>query len=867
MGKFSSLDDAVTQLAALTGREPVAAAGRWRVYCWLCADKISASPAVAVDPNRRGDGVLVAPMCGCDRERLLAAAGLDPAKGDLFFAPGSPPADPRPERKAVARTLLDEYYDTLLGKLRLLDRHKQALLAAGWESGWVEGYRSWEWFPACQAIAALLKRHPLAEVAALPGVEEVADPLGGGTKLRARRMPDALVVPCRGLDGRVQALRLRTDSADAKYLYLSGGSTRFDNSVRACPHLPPCPGDRTVVRLTEGEKKADYATRKTGVWTWSFPGVDHWPLCLAPLREAGAREVRLAFDADFRSNPAVARQLHLAARRLAEEGFAVAVEVWDAAYKGIDDLLAAGGTPEAVLGDPVAWTLAAATAAGVTPEEIEAARNARIDLSPPPAQTDAPRPAAPPAAQGGGKKSDATLAYDLMVGSGMVGLLHNGADYVSWPEGDGWETVPAGGELFVRRFSSLFLERTGQVVRPDAVRAAVTTLVGRHLGAGEAVETRHAFRGDRLYIDLCDPQRRVVEVDAAGWRLAKACPVRFVRGPEAGTLPVPAAGDSLEDLRPFFNVSDDDFLLVLGWVVQAYLPDGGFFHLGLRGVAGSAKSTTTRLCKQLTDPIAALELPGFPPTDRDLMIAAFNSKVLVFDNLTKITPEVSDVLCRLATGGELRVRKLYSDAEEVRLRARRPVVLNGIPDIVQAGDLAERMLSVELHPIPPSARRGDAEFWRRFAAAWPGALGLVLDAVSGALRCRDEVRLDRPPRMLDAAKWAAAGLEAVGVPAGAWEAAYWRMRDEAQLDVAEGNPVTAAVLKLMRDRREWDGCPAEFYEAVTAMARVDRTWPANASWLMRNLRVYVPELEAAGVTLEAYRRGGGAKRVRVRKIN
>ncbi len=47
--------------------------------------------------------------------------------------------------------------------------------------------------------------------------------------------------------------------------------------------------------------------------------------------------------------------------------------------------------------------------------------------------------------------------------------------------------------------------------------------------------------------------------------------------PAEASVPVPAAGDTLEDLRPFFNVSDDDFLLILGWVVQAYLPDGGFF--------------------------------------------------------------------------------------------------------------------------------------------------------------------------------------------------------------------------------------------------------------------------------------------------
>ena len=55
------------------------------------------------------------------------------------------------------------------------------------------------------------------------------------------------------------------------------------------------------------------------------------------------------FDSDYRTNPGVARQLQACAKALAGEGFEVKFEVWPPALgKGLDDVLAAGGTPEVV---------------------------------------------------------------------------------------------------------------------------------------------------------------------------------------------------------------------------------------------------------------------------------------------------------------------------------------------------------------------------------------------------------------------------------------------------------------------------------------------------------------------------------------
>ena len=58
---------------------------------------------------------------------------------------------------------------------------------------------------------------------------------------------------------------------------------------------------------------------------------------------------------------------------------------------------------------------------------------------------------------------------------------------------------------------------------------------------------------------------------------------------------------------------------------------------------------------------------------------------------------ISDTLCRLATGGGFAVRQLNTDEDEVLFDGARPVILNGIEDIVTRPDLA---VFLTLEPIP-----------------------------------------------------------------------------------------------------------------------------------------------------------------------
>src|SRR5438094_10209610 len=91
---------------------------------------------------------------------------------------------------------------------------------------------------------------------------------------------------------------------------------------------------------------------------------------------------------------------------------------------------------------------------------------------------------------------------------------------------------------------------------------------------------------------------------------------------------------------------------------------------------------------------------------------------------------LSDALCRLASGGSF----ADTDDEEVLFEAARPVLLNGIEDVISRPDLGDRAMCLTLRPIADEQRRPEKDLWREFEIARPRILGALLDAAVQGLR-------------------------------------------------------------------------------------------------------------------------------------
>ena len=161
----------------------------------------------------------------------------------------------------------------------------------------------------------------------------------------------------------------------------------------------------------------------------------------------------------------------------------------------------------------------------------------------------------------------------------------------------------------------------------------------------------------------------------------------------------------MQTLRSFLNVqSDADFALVVAWILAACAIAVPIRRSCCRASRVRRSPPSPSILRALLDPNTA-PLRALPREDRDLFIAANNGHVLVFDNVSGLPAWISDTLCRLATGGGFAVRQLYSDQDEVLFDAARPVILNGIEDIVTRPDLADRAIFLTLAAIPEDRRR------------------------------------------------------------------------------------------------------------------------------------------------------------------
>jgi hypothetical protein len=432
--------------------------------------------------------------------------------------------------------------------------------------------------------------------------------------------------------------------------------------------------------------------------------------------------------------------------------------------------------------------------------------------------------------------------------------------------GDGHrETWPIRSKRFRTWLRRRYYRATGEAGSAAEIRSALDLLEARAQfdGPERAVHVRVALHAGHIYLDLADEQWRAVDIGPDGWRVIGCPPVRFRRPPGMLPLPVPRQGGSIESLNSFLNLSSrDDFVLIVAWLLAALRSGGPYPLLAISGEQGSAKTVLSKLLKALIDPNAA-PVRSLSREERELMIAANNSYLLAFDNLSGLPVWLSDALCRLASGGSFAVRRLYTGDEEVLFEAARPILLNGIEQVVSRPDLGDRAIFLTLVPIGEHQRRSEAELWRRFESARPHILGALLDAAVHGLRALDRVHLDRLPRMADFAKWATA-CETAFWPAGTFARAYAANRRAAIESIIDADPVAACVRQMMAERSSWTGSAADLLRASADRSNDGSSaagWPKSPRALAGRLRRTQTFLRALGIEVAFGREGRAGSRV------
>jgi hypothetical protein len=213
---------------------------------------------------------------------------------------------------------------------------------------------------------------------------------------------------------------------------------------------------------------------------------------------------------------------------------------------------------------------------------------------------------------------------------------------------------------------------------------------------------------------------------------------------------------------------------------------------------------------------------------------------------------------------------LYTNDEEVQIKAARPIILNGIPgEMVSRPDLMDRALMIELPIISDTDRRTEEEVWRQIQQASPEMFGVLLDAVSAGLRNLPTVQLPRLPRLADFIRWGEACGPMFGWPRGQFLADYEWHRADLDGQALGTWSVGSVLFCLLRKRAVVEGTVAEVLHQLNEERRggVDRglppDWPRSPRGLAAELKRYKPALHRYGVEVESLNRTGAGRRVRI----
>jgi hypothetical protein len=446
-----------------------------------------------------------------------------------------------------------------------------------------------------------------------------------------------------------------------------------------------------------------------------------------------------------------------------------------------------------------------------------------------------------------------------------------GDPYIQLDEKDNGVVHPLKGSGFSYWLRGTYWKKMMKIIPKETVSQVIELLSSIAVQDGEVVELFNRIAGidDTLFYDLCDDKGQVVEVTASGWTVKTTPQALFKRLTHQLIQKFPDKDGDINLIFSYLNIGDDNQKLLLkAYLVSTLIPDMPHPIPIVFGPHGSAKSTFLRVLRKIIDP-SKLELLTFPKKTAELIQILDHHWCPYFDNVSGLSCEESDELCKACTGGGMSKRRLYTDDDDVIYFFKRCVALNGINNIAYRPDLLSRSLMFKLDRIEPSTRKEERIFWEEFEKDLPKILGGVFDVLSGAMANYETAELRPTSRLADFERWGFAIAKAMDHTEQEFADAYEKCLEEQNDAAIESNDVAYVLTKFV------DGLAKGYFEgeAQTLLGSLDEKagplgvntnnnyWPRNPATLGRKLNEITNNLLDAGYSLERSR--GTTRTIRI----
>lgn len=165
------------------------------------------------------------------------------------------------------------------------------------------------------------------------------------------------------------------------------------------------------------------------------------------------------------------------------------------------------------------------------------------------------------------------------------------------------------------------------------------------------------------------------------------------------------------------------------------------------------------------------------------------------------------------------------------------------------GDLADRMVLIDLERISMRDRRNEQELERAFSEVYAGLLGALFTLAAEVLTVRESVTMSEAPRMADFARILVAIDKILGTHA---VATYLDQSKRLAEDLIDEDPVANYLIAVVDRDGSWMGSNMQLCSQVaktqSAHGRVAR--PMTPHRMAAHLKRLAPSLRAAGYTVE-----------------
>jgi hypothetical protein len=467
--------------------------------------------------------------------------------------------------------------------------------------------------------------------------------------------------------------------------------------------------------------------------------------------------------------------------------------------------------------------------------------------------------------QDGGKVSQANALLDTIFSRKNVVLFND-------EQSDGHIALDIGGHFEIRSCRSKALKRwlSSEVYRTqkkapssEVVKSILAVLEGRACFDGPRIKlhNRAAWHGSELWYDLTNERWQAVKINKDSWEITDKPPIIFKRYSHHQSQVTPIHNGDVKLFLKYINVVNPEHrLLLLVSLISGFIPDFPHAMLVVFGSQGSSKSTLAKLCRLVTDP-SMIEVASFPHSNAELVQALAHHHFLFFDNVSYISEEQSDTLCKAITGGGHTKRALYLDDDDIIYSFMRCIGINGINLVTTRPDLLERSLLVELEPIESTERRAEKELYESFKKDLPFILGGVFDVLVKTIQIQPTIKIDSLPRMADWTIWGCAIAEALGYTKEEFLDAYKNNVNRQTEMLLNENIVAIAVIAFMEKHNDWRDTPTGLLRELSLQAafeHIDTTekyWPKASNSLSRKLNELSPSLKKMGILVTINTKG------------